>query len=125
MTCISGPPCTPGKSVESICLANFSWHSTMPPRGPRKLLCVVVVTNCACGIGLGCWQPRKIDDARVGRRAGGDHDRPHLLGLFLQRVVIDRLGLRVHAVMGDLIKFAGKICGMSVREMSAVREIHR
>ncbi len=26
-------------------------------RGPRRLLCVVVVTKCACGIGLGCWPP--------------------------------------------------------------------
>ena len=44
---MSGPPWTPGKTVASICLANFSSHITMPPRGPRKLLCVVVVTNCA------------------------------------------------------------------------------
>ena len=26
----------------------------MPPRGPRKVLCVVVVTKSACAIGLGC-----------------------------------------------------------------------
>ena len=29
-------------------------------------------------------QPREIDDARISRRAGGDHDRAHFLGLFLQ-----------------------------------------
>ena len=26
----------------------------MPPRGPRSVLWVVVVTNSACGTGLGC-----------------------------------------------------------------------
>ena len=31
---------------------------------------------------------------------------------------------RVHAVMRDLIKFAGEICGMSVSEMTSMREIH-
>ena len=122
----------------------------MPPRGPRKLLCVVVVTNCACGIGLGCWpagdqpgdvrhvdekqradrigdlpEPRKIDDARISGSAGGDHRRPHFLGLFLQRVVIDLLGLLAHAVLRDLVKLAGKIRRMPVGEMSAVGEIHR
>ncbi len=70
-------------------------------------------------------QPRKIDDSRICRRTGGDHHRPHFLGLFLQRVVIDRLGFLVHAVMGDLVKFAGEICRMPVREMAAVGEIHR
>ena len=29
----------------------------IPPRGPRRLLCVVVVTKCACGTGLGCCPP--------------------------------------------------------------------
>ena len=28
-----------------------------PPRGPRKVLCVVVVTTCACGNGEGCAPP--------------------------------------------------------------------
>ena len=70
-------------------------------------------------------QTREIDDARIRGRAGGDHRRPHFLGLFLQRVVIDLLGLFVHAVLRDLIKLAGKIRGMAVREMAAVGEIHR
>ena len=70
-------------------------------------------------------QPRKIDDARISGRAGGDHGRPNFLGLFLQRVVIDLLRLFAHAVMRDLIKFAGEICRMTVGEMAAVREIHR
>ena len=31
--------------------ANSSWASTMPPRGPRSDLCVVVVVTWACGTG--------------------------------------------------------------------------
>ena len=49
MTCMSGPPWMPGKPGESIFLANSSLHSEMPPRGPRRVLCVVVVTKSACG----------------------------------------------------------------------------
>ena len=29
----------------------------MPPRGPRRVLWVVVVTTWACGTGFGCWPP--------------------------------------------------------------------
>ena len=54
MMCISGPPCTPGNTVRSRSFAYCSRHSTMPPRGPRSVLCVVVVTKSACGTGLGC-----------------------------------------------------------------------
>ena len=46
-------------------------------------------------------------------------------GEFLQCVVIDLLRLLVHAVMRDLIKFAGKICRMPMGEMTSVGEIHR
>src|SRR6516225_5413163 len=129
MTCISGPPCTPGKTVASICFANFSSHITMPPRGPRKLLCVVVVTNCACGIGLGCCPPATrpamwaisikrsapTESAiwRIRGRAGGDHGRPHFFSLFLQRVVVDLLGFLRDAVLRHGVKFAGEICGMA------------
>ena len=121
----------------------------MPPRGPRKLLCVVVVTKLrvrnrtrmltagdepgdvrhvdeqkrADRIG-DLAQPREIDDARISRCAGGDHHRPNFFGLFLQRVVIDLLGLLAHAVLRDVVKFAGEIRRMAVGEMAAVREIH-
>ncbi len=130
-------------------LANCSWHMTMPPRGPRRLLCVVVVTNCACGIGRGMLaagdepgdvrhvdeqkradgigdlaHAREIDDARIGGGAGGDHGRANFLGLFLQGVVIDLLRLRADAVLRDLVKFAGEIRRMAVGEMAAVREVH-
>ena len=45
MMCISGPPCTPGKTVLSSSLAKALVHSTMPPRGPLNVLWVVVVTK--------------------------------------------------------------------------------
>ena len=72
MTCISGPPWTPGKTALSIWAARVvltlgkSARSTAsgrsvrlkmrPPRPPRRVLCVVVVTMSACGNGLG-WTP--------------------------------------------------------------------
>ena len=33
---------------------SLSFQRIRPPRGPRKVLCVVVVVTCACGIGEGC-----------------------------------------------------------------------
>ncbi|MNI75411.1 hypothetical protein D3C73_1315590 [compost metagenome] len=54
MTCSSGPPCRPGKTAELIFLPKSrSLDRIMPPRGPRRVLCVVVVTTWACGIGSG------------------------------------------------------------------------
>ena len=45
ITCIKGPPWIPGKIAESIALAYSSRHIMMPPRGPRNVLWVVVVTK--------------------------------------------------------------------------------
>ena len=59
ITCINGPPWMPGKVWESISLAYFSLHKIKPPRGPRKVLWVVVVTKSACS-------------HRAGMQAGGD-----------------------------------------------------
>ncbi len=56
MTCISGPPCRPGNRAALIFLpSSGSLPTTMPPRGPRSVLCVVVV-----------------HDMRVRQRAGKD-----------------------------------------------------
>ena len=54
ITCISGPPCKPGKTE----LLNFfprskSFESIIPPLGPLIVLWVVDVTTCACGNGSG------------------------------------------------------------------------
>ena len=69
-------------------------------------------------------EPGEIDNAWISRCAGRDHDRLHFLGLFLQRIVIDLLGLFAHAVLRYGIEFAGEIRRMSVGEMATVREIH-
>ena len=45
MTCMSGPPCMPGNTALSIASACSARHMIMPPRGPRRVLCVVNVTT--------------------------------------------------------------------------------
>ena len=55
-TCMRGPPWTPGNTARSMSLAYFSRHRIRPPRGPRRVLWVVVVTKSAWGTGLG-WCP--------------------------------------------------------------------
>ncbi len=46
MTCISGPPWRPGKTAEfSFFARSSSFVRIMPPRGPRRVLCVVVVAT--------------------------------------------------------------------------------
>src|SRR5918993_1425995 len=45
IACMSGPPCMPGKTRLLTFLANSSRHRIMPPRAPRSVLCVVVVTT--------------------------------------------------------------------------------
>ena len=75
-------------------LAKRSRQSTSPARGPRSVLCVVVVTKSEYGTGLGCTpaatspamcamsvissapdfvgdlaEPREVEDARVRARA--------------------------------------------------------
>ena len=41
----------PGKMALLICFANASFIMITPPRGPRRPLCVVLVTTSANGIG--------------------------------------------------------------------------
>src|ERR1041384_8611544 len=53
ITCIKGPPCIPGKINLSTALAYSALHITTPPRGPRRVLWVVVVTKHAYGTGFG------------------------------------------------------------------------
>ncbi len=47
MTCISGPPCRPGKIAELSAFSCSAFIRMTPPRGPRRVLCVVVVTTSA------------------------------------------------------------------------------
>src|SRR5216110_629653 len=113
MTCIKGPPCIPGKTSESISFAYFSLHKISPPRGPRRVLCVVVVTKSACSIGLGC-SPAATKPARWAVSASQASEL----------VVIDLLILFAHAVMDDFKKLSGKIRLVAVGQMPAVTQVH-
>ena len=53
MTCMSGPPCNPGKIELLIAFSCAGRPKIMPPRGPRRVLCVVVVTKSAMPMGDG------------------------------------------------------------------------
>ena len=109
---------------------------------------MVVVTICACGTGEGCAPPAtksgkvrhvdqvdrahfvgnlphagEVDDARISAAAADDQLRPLALGNLLQLVVIDGLGFFGNAVGNDLVGLAGEVQRMSVRKVTAVREI--
>ena len=121
----------------------------MPPRGPRSVLCVVVVTKSECGTGLGCTpaatspamcamsvttgapigladraDPLEVDHARVGARADHDHLRLVLVRQPLELVVVDPLVVLAHAVGDDLVELAGEVQRMAVRQVAAVRQVH-
>ena len=99
----------------------------MPARGPRRVLCVVVVTMCACGTGEGCAPPAtspakcamstmksaptlsaicahagEIDDPRICAATANNQLRMLALGDLLEFVVVDRFGVLGHAVRDDL-----------------------
>ena len=73
MTCISGPPWLPGKTDVLSAFACASRHRISPPRGPRSVLCVVVVTKSQCGTGDGCTPGR--DQAGDVRHVGHQQSR--------------------------------------------------
>mmetsp|Transcript_53406 Transcript_53406/g.165554 ORF Transcript_53406/g.165554 Transcript_53406/m.165554 type:complete len:218 (-) Transcript_53406:4-657(-) len=54
MVALCGPPCSAGKTAPSTASRSSFLQKMMPPRGPRKLLCVVLVTTSAWGKGEGC-----------------------------------------------------------------------
>ncbi|MCY1314756.1 hypothetical protein D9M70_654760 [compost metagenome] len=49
ITCISGPPWAPGKTAEFsfFSISSLALARIRPPRGPRRVLWVVVVTTSA------------------------------------------------------------------------------
>ena len=55
MTCIRGPPWVPGKTSELsfFSTASLAFARIRPPRGPRRVLWVVVVVTSAICTGLG------------------------------------------------------------------------
>ena len=54
---LCGPPCRPGKTALSIAVACSAVVMIMAPRGPRRVLCVVVVITSAWPTGDGCAPP--------------------------------------------------------------------
>ena len=118
-----------------------------PARGPASVLCVVEVTKCECGTGLGCrpaaTSPAKCamsvissaptssaisrnrsasTRARVRRAAADDQLRPHLLRLREHLVVVDGHRLARDAVVVELVELPGEVDLQAVREMAAVVE---
>ena len=55
MTCIRGPPWMPGKTRELsfFSISGLALARIRPPRGPRRVLWVVVVVTSAIRTGLG------------------------------------------------------------------------
>ena len=149
MMCISGPPWLPGKTLRLIALARSSSLVRInPPRGPRRVLCVVVVTTWACGNGDGCApaddQPgdvrdvrhqqradfvgdlaelREVDRPRIRAVAAHDHLRLQLLRLGADGVEVDRLGLRVQLVMVRLVEDRRRVELHPVRQVPAAGEV--
>jgi hypothetical protein len=57
MQCSRGPPCIIGNTALSMAFPCSSRQTMMAPRGPRRVLCVVVVTTSAWGTGFGYAPP--------------------------------------------------------------------
>ena len=66
----------------------------------------------------------EVDEARVGRGAADDDLRAALLRDALELVVVDGLGLGIHAVGDDVVQKTGEVHGAAVGEMAAVVEAH-
>ena len=149
MTCISGPPWTPGNTALSSSFWCCAWQSTRPPRGPRSVLWVVVVTKSECGTGLGCspaatrpamWAMSVITSAPTslataamraksmtrGYGAGADHDQLRLVLVRQPRdlVVVDALVSRRGRRRDDRVELAREVQRVAVRQMPAVRQVH-
>ena len=131
MTCISGPPCWPGKTAELIFLAYSSLQRIMPPRAPPSVLWIVVVTTSACGTGLGCTpgrdepgevrhvdhqvgadlvgdlaEAREVELPRVGRPAGDDQLRPRSWAMRSTSSMSIRCVSRADLVGDDVVELA-------------------
>ena len=112
MTCISGPPWMPGKTARSTSLAYSALHRIRPPRGPRSVLCVVVVTKSATGTGLSCspaaTRPGVVGHVDEQLRAAVAGDLGELAVRDLARIGAgpghDQLRLVLAGQRGDLVE---------------------
>ena len=84
---LCGPPWRPGNTALSIAAACSFLHMIMPPRGPRNVLCVVVVTTSAMPTGEGCTP---ADDEPGDVRDVGGEDGADLVGDRAERREVER-----------------------------------
>ena len=84
---LCGPPCRPGKTALSSADACSAVDMIIAPRGPRRVLCVVVVITGGVadrrGVRAAGDQPGDVRDV-------GDQDRPDLAGDLGERREVDR-----------------------------------
>ena len=67
----------------------------------------------------------EVNHARISRSADRDQCRPQIACGFFKFLVIESLVIGRYAVVGDIVESSRKVRLMAVREMAAVREIHR
>ncbi len=65
-----------------------------------------------------------VDDARVGRGASDDQLRPVLLRQRGDSVVIEEFGLRIHAVVHEVVELAREADRAAVRQVTALAQLH-
>ena len=132
--CISGPPCVPGKTPLSIFARQLlGAEDQRAARAAQRLVRGRgddVAVRDRGGIEAGGDQSgdvrdvghqqradaigdlaeaREVERARVGGEAGDDQLGLVLLRQPLQRVVVDRLGLRADAVGDEVVELAGEV----------------
>ena len=96
---LCGPPCRPGKTALSSALACSAVLMIMAPRGPRRVLWVVVVMTSACPTGR---RVRAAGDQAGDVRDVGDQDRADLAGDLGERREVDGARDRGAAAEDDL-----------------------
>ncbi len=69
-------------------------------------------------------EAREIDDPWIGAAAGNDQLGLVLLGQPRQLRIIDALVLATYAIRDYVIRLAGKIQRMAMRQVPAVRQVH-
>ena len=68
--------------------------------------------------------PWEVDRPGIGARADNDHLRLSLVGKPLHLLVVDPLIVPSNTVRDDRVELSRKIQRMTVREVSAMREVH-
>src|SRR6266550_3820963 len=127
----------PGNTCLSTSLPNASWQRIKPPRGPRRVLCVVVVTICACGTGEG-WSPAATSPATCAMSTMKIAPTSSAITLSVAKsmmraealaardltylVVVDAAGVLADTVMRGAEQRAREVHGRAVGQMAAVRQ---